>query len=89
MAMLVPLPRMPPDVPDALVVSAVLFMPDVPAALLVLLLFVLLLFVPVALRVASAALGEVRTTVAVSLRGTAFWLASAAVCGVTPIGVVG
>ena len=28
--------------------------------------------------------GEVRTKVAVSLRGTAFWLASAAVCGETP-----
>ena len=54
MAMVVPLPRMPPDVPDALVVSVLPFMPDVPAALLV------LLFVPVALRVASTALGEVR-----------------------------
>lgn len=105
MAVTVPLPRMPPDVPDALVASVVLFMPDVPAAPEALelpeapdvldvldvpdVLLVLLLFMPVALRVASAALGEVRTTVPVSLRGTAFWLASAAVCGVTPIGVVG
>ena len=33
----------------------------------------------------SVAEGEVRTKVAVSLRGTAFWLASAAVCGETPM----
>ena len=37
-----------------------------------------------AARVASTALGDVRTTVAVSLRGTAWRLASAAVCGLTP-----
>ena len=42
-----------------------------------------------ALLVASTASGEVRTTVAVSLRGTAFLAASAAACGVTPIDVVG
>ena len=40
-----------------------------------------------AVRVASTALGDVRTTVAVSLRGTAWRLASAAVCGLTPIAV--
>lgn len=45
--------------------------------------------VPAALRAVSAALGDVRTTVAVSLRGTAFLVASAAACGVTPIDVVG
>ena len=39
---------------------------------------------PVALRVLSTALGDVRTTVPVSLRGTAWLLASLAVCGVTP-----
>ena len=32
----------------------------------------------------STAEGEVRTTVPVSLRGTAFWVASAAFCGETP-----
>ena len=41
-------------------------------------------FMPVALRVLSTALGDVRTTVAMSLRRTAFQLTSAAVCGVTP-----
>ena len=65
-----------PAVPFMLVVP---FMPDVPVVL----------FMPVALRVLSTALGDVRTTVAVSLRGTAFRLASAAVCGVTPTEVVG
>lgn len=45
--------------------------------------------IPVALRVLSTALGEVRTTVPVSLRGTAWRLASFAVCGVTPTPVVG
>lgn len=85
MAVTVPSPRMPPDVPDALVVSVVVFMPEVPDGLVT----PVVLFIPVALRVVSAALGEVRTTVAVSLRGTAFRLASAAVCGVTPTEVVG
>ena len=66
----------PPAVPFMLVVP---FMPDVPVVL----------FMPVALRVLSTALGDVRTTVAVSLRGTAFRLASAAVCGVTPTEVAG
>ncbi len=42
-----------------------------------------------ALLVASTASVEVRTTVAVSLRGTAFLAASAAACGVTPMDVVG
>lgn len=78
----------PPAVPFMLVVPfmpdvpVVLFMPDAPELLVV-------LFMPVALRVLSTALGDVRTTVAVSLRGTAFRLASAAVCGVTPTEVVG
>lgn len=40
--------------------------------------------IPVALRALSAAFGDVRTTVPVSLRGTAWRFASAAVCGVTP-----
>ena len=65
-----------PAVPFMLVVP---FTPDVPVVL----------FMPVALRVLSTALGDVRTTVAVSLRGTAFRLASAAVCGVTPTEVAG
>ena len=69
----------PPAVPFMLVVP---FMPDVPELPVV-------LFMPVALRVLSTALGDVRTTVAVSLRGTAFRLASAAVCGVTPTEVAG
>ena len=38
-------------------------------------------------RVASTALGPVRTTVPVSLRGTALRFASAAVCGETPMPV--
>ena len=44
--------------------------------------------VPVALRAMSKAFGDVRTTVpvTVSLRGTVWWFASAAVCGVTPTG---
>ncbi len=45
--------------------------------------------IPVALRALSAALGEVRTTVPVSLRGTACRLASAAAWGVVPTAVVG
>ena len=64
---------------------AELFMLVVPDALVA----AVVLFVPVALRVASTALGEVRTTVAVSLRGTAFLVASAAACGVTPTAVAG
>ena len=55
MAMTVPSPRMPPDVPDALVVSVEVFMPEVPDGLVI----PMMLFVPVALRVVSAALGEV------------------------------
>lgn len=43
--------------------------------------FVVLSMVDLALSVAE---GDVRTRVPVSLRGTAFWLASAAVCGETP-----
>jgi len=44
---------------------------------------------PVALRVVSMALGDVRTTVPVLLPGTAWRLASAAVAGVTPTAVFG
>lgn len=44
---------------------------------------------PAALRVLSTAFGDVRTAVPVSLLGTAWRLASAAVCGVTPTPVVG
>ena len=71
--------------------AGVLFMPDVPdvAGVAGVAVPPVVLFMPVALRVLSTALGDVRTTVAVSLRGTAFRLASAAACGVTPIEVVG
>ena len=78
-------PPVLPDVLFILVVPAALFIPAAPAAPVA----PVVLFVPVALRVASTALGEVRTTVAVSLRGTAFLVASAAACGVTPTEVVG
>ena len=50
---------------------------------------VVLPVMPVALRALSVAFGDVRTTVPVSLRGTAWRLASAAVCGVTPTPVTG
>ena len=42
----------------------------------------------IVLRALSAADGAVCTRVAVSLRGTAFWVAIAASCGVTPMVVV-
>ena len=62
-----------------------LVMPAVPTAEVLSALPVLQI-VLVALRTPSKAFGDVRTTVPVpvSLRGTVWWFASAAVCGVTP-----
>ena len=62
------LPLVMPAVPTAEVLSALPVLP----------------VVAVALRTLSKAFGDVRTTVPVSLRGTAWRFASAAVCGVTP-----
>ena len=62
-----------------------LVMPVVPTAE-VLSAFPVLPVLEVALRTLSKAFGDVRTTVPVSLRGTAWRFASAAVCGVTPTG---